>query len=322
MGAALLGLSFVRPTAPPGAPTGRTDALDAAFVPVLVPWALRVPQGATRTLRDALDRAADDLRERLFRQLGLPLPSVQIVLAPGVAAGTAELVVHERPEGPELPLPDESDPKGAARTVIDAVEPVLRRRAASLLGIAEVQGLLDRLERARPGIVRQVIPKTVSVSALTEVLRALLDEGVSVRDLSRILETLSRLPSASRDDADRTEAVRRGLADQITADLVGESRALPAIVLDGIVEDTLEDAVVEADGRRALALSPATSREITSAIVAAAQSHPQAVVVTRPETRRFVRQLVRRRRPDLPVVAATELAEDVRLDTVSTVRPG
>ncbi len=77
--------------------------------------------------------------------------------------------------------------------------PIVRERAADFLGIAETQGLLDQLEQLAPAVVRQVVPKPVSVTQLADVLRRLLDERVSIRDLRGILEALSLLASTEKD---------------------------------------------------------------------------------------------------------------------------
>src|SRR5208282_3570012 len=93
---------------------------------------------------------------------------------------------------------------------------LLRARAADFLGLAEVQRLLDELEQFAPATVRNVVPKPVSLVLLTEVLRRLLEERVSVRDLRTILEALSTIAVTEKDPLSLAEYVRGQLRRAIT----------------------------------------------------------------------------------------------------------
>jgi type III secretion protein V len=291
---------------------------------VVVPWTVAYSpelSGAAPhdTDRPGLARACRVLRDRLFAELGVPLPPAEVRLDRSLSGASAALHVRELPAGTPIALDEAAPPLAVEEQLVQLLLPRLRRRAASFIGISEVQQLLARLERLRPGGVRSVVPDKLTVTTLTEVLRRLADEGVSIRDLSGILEAIAQAPS-SADPLELCERVRERLAEATTHRLTGGEGRLPVLCLDRIVEDTIEDAITTTPTGRFLALGPAIARDIVTAVHDAAVGHPDAVILTRPEIRRFVRRLLESRLPDLPVVSFAELSPEVILETRATVR--
>jgi type III secretion protein V len=321
MGAALLGISFIAPEPPDAKSPGASESLDEGFVPIVTSWSFHVGAAWGTGERASLRRALQALRERLFAELGLPLPEPRIEASAALAPAGIALCIHERPVTPAIPLTTEPGALETAASVAHGAEPFLRSAAHELLGMTEVKQLLERLEERRPGLVREVIPTRISLAELTAVLRGLVAEGVSIRDLPAILEGVSLIPTDVTDAPARIERLRRHLARQITRSIASDAGAVAAIVLDRTIEDTIEDAIVTTDRGRTLALAPAMLRDIREPILEAAQAHPEAILVTRAEIRPFVRELLGAALPELRVLSPQELAPEARLAVMATVRP-
>src|SRR6185436_12943541 len=136
-------------------------------------------------------------------------------------------------------LPPDVAETDATDFVEDEVIPLLIDRAADFLGIAETKFLVDELEKRSPATVRHVIPKAIDLPMLADVLRRLVDEGLSVRDLKGILEAIVRSPSGERDAAALAERVRVDMRRSITFELTGGNPKLRAFVLDSQIEEAV-----------------------------------------------------------------------------------
>lgn len=301
------------------------------FIPCLEPWSLAVSLdlevlirdegGGRRPLRPGLGSATEDIREILFRDLGVPLPPARVHAAPDLPPRKLLLNVHELPAG-TIELPADAD-RAAARefAVADAIR-MLRPRAAEFVGLAETQRLLDELDRRAPGTVRQVVPKPLSVPLLADVLRRLLKEQVSIRDLKSILEALAQPSSGDQDSPALVEQVRSRLRRAITHDLTAGSSELPVILLDGHIEQALRAAISRTARGHFLNLPPAAARDIVSAVRRAVEAAPfvrgPRVLLSQPDIRRFVPALLEPDLPELRVISFTELLPEVTLKPLGT----
>ncbi len=225
----------------------------------------------------------------------VPLESIELLEAGGIPAlGPAALVAHHL---------------GA----------VVRRRAGQLVGIQEAQSMLDQLERAYPALVRNVVPKPVAIALLTDVLRRLVEEGVSVRPLREILEALATYAPNERDPVSLTELVRASLRQQITHQHAIDG-VLPVVLLDPAIEEAVRDAIQRTASGSYLALPPAVARDILEAFKL--ECRPEdgpAIVLTQADVRRFVRRLVEVELPDVTVLSYQELAPEVTVQPLGRV---
>jgi type III secretion protein V len=186
------------------------------------------------------------------------------------------------------------------------------------VGIAETQMLLDQLEQVAPPLPRQVVPKPISLALLADILRRLVEEGVSIRDLRGILEALATAPPTDKDPLSLAEFVRSHLRRATTFQLTGGLPSLAVYLLDPEVEETVRGAVQRTPSGSFLALSPKAARDILTSIrqvVASAPppaGHP-AVLLTQPDVRRFVRKLVEAEFPEMRVVSYAELMPEISL---------
>jgi type III secretion protein V len=300
---------------------------EAALSPVLTPIAVEVagelgarlgPNGSGPGL--FATEIVPRLRERLFTELGLPLPAVR--LRPGVAGPSATAYVLRLNE---VPLARGDIPREAWSTagpqLGDAVLALLRRYGHELFGLDEAQALLDALERSHPTLVREVVPKLVTLVLLTDILRRLIEEGISLRNLRDILGALAEWAPHERDPVALTEHVRGALRRTITYRHAGEGGVLAAYLLDPMIEDTIRDSVQKTATGNYLALEPQLSRDIVAAVGRAVGpgAGSGAVLITGAEIRRYVRRLIETDHPDLAVLSFQELAPEAQIRPIARI---
>jgi flagellar biosynthesis protein FlhA len=199
-------------------------------------------------------------------------------------------------------------------TVVDAsavvathLTELVRRHAHELLGRREAQELLDLAAKSNGKVVEELIPHLLSLGDLIKVLKHLLQEGVSIRDIRTILEALADFAATVKDPAELTEQVRQRLARQISLAHVAEGGELRAMVLDPKTEEVFRSGGRGSDPmaltRAAAALEDATRR--------AAERDESPVVVVAPDVRRAVAAVALRHAPGLAVLSYRELDPSV-----------
>jgi type III secretory pathway component EscV len=206
----------------------------------------------------------------------------------------------------------------------DAVLALLRRYGHELFGLEETQGLLDALERTHPALVREVVPKLISPVLLTDVLRRLVEEGISLRNLRDILGALAEWAPQERDPVALTEHVRVALRRAITYKHAGDAGVLAAYLLDPMIEDAIRDAIQKTATGSYLALEPQISRDIIAAVGRALgpEGSNGAVLLTGVEIRRYVRRLVELEHPGLAVLSYQELAPEAQIRPIARISVG
>jgi type III secretion protein V len=204
--------------------------------------------------------------------------------------------------------------RGPLDRVLVAAACALSRAAAHLVGVQEVQVLLDALEPGAPALVREA-SRQLSPALLAEVLRRLLDEGVSVRPLRTILEALLETGGASRGAVALAEAARRALRRHLGHAHAGDG-PLAALLLDPPLEQALREALTG----EALALDPRTASALVDALDAELRGHSGSpVLLTSPDVRRPLRSLVATRFPRIAVLAYEELPPELPVRPVGRV---
>jgi len=314
----------------PIAPAAGGRRTETPFVPIVVPWSIEVSEDLASALEDAnedgerlgLRSEALALRERLFSELGVPLPAPRVRVAPGLPARHAVLSLFEVPARVMPVIPDGTGDGEVVRVVADAAAELLRGRAADFLGLAETQRLLDELEQFAPATVRNVVPKPVTLTLLTDVLRRLLEERVSIRDLRAILEALASLAATEKDPLTLTELVRAQLRRALTFKLTRGATQLGVVLVDPTIEDTIRRAIQRTPAGAFLTLPPAAARDVIAALrragsEATTQGAAAPVFLTQPDIRRFMRKLLETEVPDATVVSFAELLPEVTLRPVA-----
>jgi len=126
-----------------------------------------------------------------------------------------------------------------ATVVATHVNHLLLTNAGQLLGRTETQALVDHFGRMHPKLIDDLIPKLLPLATLQKVLANLLEEGVHIRDLRTIIETLADGATKTTDAAELTALVRSALRASIAQTLFGATRELPVIALDKELEKVL-----------------------------------------------------------------------------------
>jgi flagellar biosynthesis protein FlhA len=212
----------------------------------------------------------------------------------------------------------------AASVVTTHLSELLRRNAADLLGRQEAQDLLGLLGKEAPKLVEDVVPGTISLGELVRVLRGLLREGVSVRDMRTVLEAVADGASRSKDTAWLVECARRRLARQITGRVSGSDGVVRALTLDRGTEDLLRQSLGASDGETALAPDVETARRLVQNLEAQASRLTTAgqpvVVLAPPDLRRPIHDFASRFVPDLWVVSARELVPGTAVEPAGVLQ--
>jgi len=201
---------------------------------------------------------------------------------------------------------------------------VIRQNLAELLGRQELQTLLDGVKQNAPKVVEDLIPNVVSVGVVLKVLKNLLREGVSIRDLKSILEAVAEMAPHQKDPSLLTEHVRSSLARTITKKLVGFDGQLTLLTLDKNVEEQIASGIIQTDQGAQLSLDPEFVRQFVSELNEQAaqllQESNQAVVLCSPLIRLHVKQLIDRFIPNITVLSHNELTPSVNIRSFGTVR--
>jgi flagellar biosynthesis protein FlhA len=199
---------------------------------------------------------------------------------------------------------------------------VVHAQASALLGRAEVQGLLDQLNKSTPKLVEEVTPKLLPVATVQRVLQNLLDEGVHVRDLRTILETLADHAPRTQDPAELTAAVRVSLGRAIVQQTFGSVPDLPVIALDPELERVLLQ-VLAAAGADGSGLEPdlaaTLAREIARCVQETEAQGDTPVLLVSDRLRLPMLRLLRRGAPTLKILAHSEIPEARTIRVRATV---
>jgi flagellar biosynthesis protein FlhA len=199
---------------------------------------------------------------------------------------------------------------------------VIKRHAHELLGRQEVKTLLDHAKETAPAVVEELIPDLLTIGDVQKVLCNLLKEQVSIRNLTVILESLADHATHTKDPNLLTEYARQSLARQITQQYVSEDR-LKVITAGASLEKRIADAIQRTEHGTYLALDPESSHKIYEAVLEEVKriqrTGLQPVILTSPAVRMYLRQLLSRYLPDLPVLSYNELEADVEVQSVGVV---
>ncbi len=202
---------------------------------------------------------------------------------------------------------------------------ILRKYAHEFLGVQEVQVMLTELEKSHPALIKELIPKVVTLLQLSEIFQRLVQEDVAIRDLKSIFMTLAQWGEIERDTLMLTEHVRAGLKRYITHKFAGNSNTLPVYLLDPDIEDLVKNAIRRTEKGNYLALEPEITQEIVEAVGKEIASHPfppgarPPVILTTAEIRRYFRKIVELEFPQLSVLSYQELSENLRIQPIARV---
>ena len=202
---------------------------------------------------------------------------------------------------------------------------ILRRYAHEFLGVQEVQTMLNELEKTHPALVKELIPKVITVLQLSEMFQRLVQEDISIRDLKNVFATLAQWGEVERDVVALTEHLRAGLKRYITHKYAGQTGTLAVYLLDPEIEETIRGSIRKTDKGNYLALEPEVTQEIVEAVGKEIAGHPlppgskPPVILTISEVRRYFRKIIELEFPQLAVLSYQELAESLRIQPIARI---
>ena len=200
---------------------------------------------------------------------------------------------------------------------------VIRQHIAELLSRQDVQNLVDNLKESNPSIVEELVPKMLGLGEVQKVLQNLLREGISIRDLLTIFETLADYAQTTRDTDVLTEYVRQSLKRAISAKYFPANETTSVVTLDPKVEQEIMSSVKQTEQGAYLTLAP----ERTKAIMASVQTEidkleslgKNPIIITSPIVRMYFKRLTEDYFKDLIVVSYNEVETNVELQSVGMV---
>jgi flagellar biosynthesis protein FlhA len=262
-------------------------------------------------------------------------PEKFLAMDPGTVA---EPVTGEQTREPVFQLPalwigpdqkEQAEMRGY--TVVDPesvlvthLSETLRRHAGELLSRDDVQKLVDRLREKQPALVDSVIGDLVPLGLLHRVLQSLLRDGIPIRDLAQILESLGDHAGRTKDPAVLTELARKALVRTITEQHGDAEGKIVTLVMEPSLEHELRNSVHKEPDGEAFAIPPeralALSQQIAEAWKAALdQGHDKVVLLCDYKLRPHLAAILCRQIPQLPVLAYDEIAIGTRIQSVGTI---
>lgn len=204
---------------------------------------------------------------------------------------------------------------------------LLRRNADKLLTRQDVRQLIDNLKNDYPALVEEVSPESLPMSILQKILQKLLSEGIPVRDLPLILESILEYVKVTKNSDVLTEYVRHSLSETIKKLYQDDKGVIHAIALDSVIEDIMTNAL-QSNNQNALVpslgLPPETIKNIQENISEAIdESTIQGylpVVICSAQVRPYFYRMIHSTYPMVSVISFTELPADTDVDIIAAIR--
>ncbi len=196
----------------------------------------------------------------------------------------------------------------------------IRTFLPDLLSRQQTKELVDRVAQSSPKLVEELIPKLASIGDVQRLLRQLLRERVSVRDLTTILEAFADAVAVTKDPEALTEAVRVALGRGICRPFQNEKGEVPVIALSPALEERLLQAVVRTEHGTVLAIDPAQAQRLASRIADVfASAVAQPVLLCTPALRPHLWRLFSRVLPHLGVLSHNEIPPQISVTALATL---
>ena len=200
---------------------------------------------------------------------------------------------------------------------------VIREHIAELLTRQDVQNLINNLKESNPAIVDELVPKLLGLGEVQKVLQNLLSEGISIRDLLTIFETLADYAPTTRDTDILTEYVRQSLKRAISNKYFQPNETTSVITLDPKLEQEIMANVKQTEQGAYITLDPDKTKKIMKVtgeqIKKLENLGKNPIVVTSPIVRIYFKKLTQDYHKDLVVISYNEIESDVELQSVGMI---
>ena len=200
---------------------------------------------------------------------------------------------------------------------------VIRKHIDELLTRQDVQQLIDNLKENNPSLVEELVPKLMGIGEIQKVLQNLLREGISIRDLLTICETLADHATTTRDTDVLTEYVRQSLKRAISSKYFAANETTSVVTLDPKVEQEIMNSVKQTEQGAYLTLEPEKTKNIINSVQEEVNKlenlGKNPIVITSPIVRMYFKKLTEDYFSDLVVVSYNEIESNVELQSVGMV---
>ncbi|MDE5940145.1 MAG: flagellar biosynthesis protein FlhA [Lachnospiraceae bacterium] len=200
---------------------------------------------------------------------------------------------------------------------------IIRQYISELLTRQDVQSLVDNLKESNPSLVDELVPKLLGLGEIQKVLQNLLREGISIRDLLTVFETLADYATTTRDTDILTEYVRQSLKRAISGKFFPANETTSVVTLDPKLEQEIMASVKQTEQGAYLTLDPAKTKSIMESLGVEVKKLEDLgkipLVITSPIVRAYFKKLTEDYYKDLVVVSYNEVESSVELQSVGMV---
>jgi type III secretion protein V len=290
------------------------------------------------------------VREEFYKDLGVTLDGISISISKLIEDDSYRISVHGIPVGQghlglKKPLLAQNDSATVGQNSLpqvlsrglDKLTPtqiltrhvsyILHKQAPEFIGVQEVHALMGKLEAAGYATLVQEAQRAVNKTRMVDILRRLLSEGVSIRDMRQILGTMVEFGENEKDNGVLTERVRVGMKRQLSYTYTNGTGRLPVYLFDPESEKMVQSSVRQTPAGVHLALNPDANRNLSNSLRMLEENNrqqiaegPRPVVLTSLELRRHLRAHLAAEFPDLPVLSLPELTANVSVQPVGEIR--
>ena len=200
---------------------------------------------------------------------------------------------------------------------------IIRQYISELLTRQDVQNLVNNMKESNPSLVDELVPKLLGLGEIQKVLQNLLKEGISIRDLLTIFETLADYASTTRDTDILTEYVRQSLKRAISSKFFPANETTSVVTLDPKLEQEIMASVKQTETGAYLTLDPEKTKAIVKSvgneITKLENLGKNPIIITSPIVRMYFKRLTEDYYKDLIVISYNEIESNIELQSVGMV---
>lgn len=200
---------------------------------------------------------------------------------------------------------------------------IIKQHLDELLTRQDVQNLIDNIKENNKTLIDELVPKLIGVGEIQKVLQNLLNEGISIRDLVTIFETLADYAATSRDTDILTEYVRQSLKRAISNKYFNDDEMSSVVTLDPKIEQMIMSSIKQTEQGAYISLDPAVTKSIlraTESEIKKLENKGQApIVITSPIVRIYYKKLTGDYFRDLIVISYNEIDSNIELKSVGVI---
>ena len=278
-----------------------------------VPLLLELPDVLGADGAESIQQKVTDCVNRYQMSSGVAMPDVRIHFR---RDKSSEWMLHAF----EVPIVSGQVESGADLPgILEQIDFSLRRNGTLFLGIQETGHLMAAASIEYPDIVKEVL-RSIPTQNLAAILRHLVEEEVSIRNVRGILEALVQAAQHEKDTHNLSEFARMALARQ-TCYRYAPDNQLKAVALSAPLEDQLMKSIRTSAGVQQLSLDPRMADKLRESLIGAVETYQPTVLLTSVQLRRHIRAMIAPHRFDVPVLSYNELLSTVKLDVLHQVVP-